>query len=561
MKNGRPPESPGSTIRALPVAGLAAAVATLWLAACSGEDTRGPESISSVSAAPIARGLERSGRITGTGGQPIAGAFVTMSNGDTGIETTVFTDANGEFALSAGNPSGTHSLIVRAPGYVRIETAAPDPDDSLALALQPDPEFRKGLPSSRWLDLLPAGDMKKEFVLNCGTCHGLAHDRITADGAPRNADLWYAGIAMMRALDAYSVIPPDFDDRRYAAWLAEHLSADDAAKLAPAPAADPAAVTGLTITEYPLPHGDSLPHDLVLGPDGRVWITAFFYDEIWALDPEAGDIQRFPVDDDPEVNAQPRALEFDGEGDLWIVNGGTEAVIRLHPDTGDYESFDIGMYAHSLDLDSEGNVWVNDYFAAEERIARLDRRTGEVTIVKVPSASLPEEQGLPLPYGLQIDGEDRLYSTQLAANTLVRYDIRTGEGTLYEMPVENAGPRRPGTGADGRLWIPEFNTGHVTAFDPQTGKFERVDLGLSTLGAYDVEVNAANGDVWITGSLDSSLLRYRADGGSVARIPLPTEPAYTRHIAIDSASGDVWSAYSSLPPATPKIVRLSFSAE
>jgi streptogramin lyase len=258
------------------------------------------------------------------------------------------------------------------------------------------------------------------------------------------------------------------------------------------------------------------------------------------------------------VNAQPRALEFDATGTLWVVNGGTEAVLRFDPGTGSYEEIPVGMYAHSLDIDPAGDIWVNDYFAPEERIARVAASDSAVTVLPVPPARRPASEGLPLPYGLQVDGVGRLYSTQLAANTLVRYDSRSGDGTLFEMPAPNSGPRRPGLDRHDGLWIPEFNTGYLARFDPEAERFERIRLGPSSLGLYDVEVNQANDDVWATGSLASTLIRYRPGDGSILSVPLPTEPAYTRHLAVDEASGDVWTAYSSLPAATPRVARLRF---
>ena len=63
--------------------------------------------------------------------------------------------------------------------------------------------------------------------------------------------------------------------------------------------------------------------------------------------------------------------------------------------------------------------------------------------------------------------------------------------------------------------------------------------------------------VWITGSLASSLLRFDMKTKQVENYPLPTEPAYMRHVQVDPGTGDVWSAYSSLPTAIPKVVRLS----
>ena len=187
----------------------------------------------------------------------------------------------------------------------------------------------------------------------------------------------------------------------------------------------------------------------------------------------------------------------------------------------------VRMHAHSLDLDTSGNVWVNDHFAAEERIAKVDARTGDVTVIGVPRSRRPASEGIPLPYGLQVDGNDRLHSTQLAANTLVVHDTRTGEAKPLAMPAENSGPRRPVLAPDGSLWIPEFNTGHITRFSPETEDFDRIYLGMPTIGAYDIEVDQRSGIVWTTGSLDSSLFRYDPSSGRIDRMMKSRLPAST----------------------------------
>jgi virginiamycin B lyase len=362
----------------------------------------------------------------------------------------------------------------------------------------------------------------------------------------------------MREMDAYDVIPPDFDDAKYAKWLATHLSDERIAAMEAPPPPDPAAVEGVVITEWTLPHPGELPHDLVLGPDERVWITGFWRGEIWALDPETGDIETFDVYEDrkKEVPAQTRALVFDDEGILWMINGGQNAVVRLDPKTEALETYDVGMYAHDIDLDSQGRVWFNDYFAEKERIGMLDPATGKVQTFELPSSDLPKAKGKPLPYGMNIDGKDRLFSSQLAANTLARYDIPTGEARLYEMPGSNVGPRRMAIGRDGKIWIPEYNTGRVTSFDPETEAFDTIDLGVGTAGIYDAAVNGKTGELWLTGSLDTSLWHVDPETKATARIPLPTEPALSRHMAVDPASGDVWVAYSSLPSAKVEVARL-----
>jgi len=495
-------------------------------------------------------------------GGPLSDVMVTATHADTGIAVSVFTAADGAYHIDGLAPG---AYRVKAWSQVRLgeETTAQVDDGWLELNLSApaDAMAARRAPSSQWLGLLPDSDKKREFIVNCTACHEIGWERLTdTEGAARSKEGWAQVIEMMRAIDEYELIPPDFDDDEYAAWLAESFSPENMSSFAPSEWELTDAVRTARITEYDLPKDDSLPHDLVLGPDGRLWITAFFYDLIWALDPKTGAYQTYQVKPAGESAwGQTRALKCDGQGILWIILGGTHQLVRLDPETGDIQSVDIGMYAHSLDIDSQGRIWFNDYFSKQERIGFYDPETGEVAGIDVPSAGLTEAQGLPLPYGLQVNRRDQLFSTQLAASTLVQYDIASGTGKLFEMPTPNAGPRRPALRADGAVWIPEWNTGHLTLFDPANESFTRYRVGPSSLGAYDVETDPRTGVVWITGALDSSMLRFDPATGAVDRFPLPTEPAYTRHLAVDPDNSDLWSAYASLPAVKPKLVHIQLA--
>jgi len=508
-------------------------------------------------------------------GQPAAGVMVrarpiTSGPEASGIETTVFTNSDGQYVITlTPGEYAVEGLGGETRGSDRVTVIA-DSRTPLDLALRPDPAFMERIPSSRWLALLPEGDMKKEFILNCASCHEIDAGRVLADGLPRDAEAWQTdkcaaretkdwmeALEMMRAIDEYNLLPPDFDDGAYAGWLASNMTTEKIKNITPRPAPDPEAMKGVVITEYPLPMEGSLPHDLVVGPDGRIWITAFFYDVIWALDPETGQTETYEIRaEDAEGWGQTRALVFDDKGYLWIVLGGTHELVRLDPRDRTFKTYDVGMYAHSLALDDRGRIWINDYFAEKEKIGVFDPETETVRHIDVPSANLTEAEGLPLPYGLQVDKRGLVYSTQMAANTLVVYDIKADKAKLYEMPADNSGPRRPAVGKDGKLWIPEWNTGYLTSFDPKTGAFKRYAIGPSALGAYDAEVDPNSGEIWVTGALSSSMFVFDPATEKTLEIPLPTNPGYTRHLAVDPKTGDLWSAYSSLPAAKPKVVRI-----
>ena len=312
-------------------------------------------------------------------------------------------------------------------------------------------------------------------------------------------------------------------------------------------------------TEYPVPQTPSLPHDLVVGPEGRVWVTAFYNNVLWALDPNSGAVESFPVNANPAVMGQVRALSFGPKGMLWTLLGGTESLVRLNPKDGSFETFPVGMYPHSIEIDSAGKIWFNDYLSASRRIGSMDPVSGEVKTVRIPGAPMEPGAGLPLLYGLQVDRGNVLWGTMLAANKIFRFDTASGATETFEMPAANSGPRRPGLAPDGSLWIPEFNTGMLTRFDPVTKHFDRHELGGSTLGPYDVAVDPGSGRVWAAAALGSALIRFDPASGRRDVFPFPTEPAYPRHIAIDSQTGNVWTTYSSMPDATPKIVRIELA--
>jgi streptogramin lyase len=510
-----------------------------------------------LSALPIqTQAGELGGSIT-DGGVPVGGGMVTARELSSGIEVTVFSAADGNYLLDR-LAAGAYVIDAKVAGKKTV-TAQQVIDEAtrgrLDFQVQADPDFRTLLPSAQWFSLLPEGTMKLEFILNCTSCHEISHARIFRNGTPRTAEDWAQAIALMRSIDIYGLTPPDFNDADYAAWLAQHLNAEAIAGLQAARLASGAALAA-RITEYPVPVTPSLPHDLVLGPDGRVWITGFYNNVVWALDPADGAIQSFPVNEKPDVMGQVRALSFDRKGMLWVLLGGTESLVRLDPADGSIRTFALGMYPHSIEVDSRGKIWFNDYISSGERIGSIDPATGKLEVMNLPSAGLTKEQGLPLLYGLQIDSKDVLWGTLLAANKLFRYDTRSGETKLYDMPAMNSGPRRPGMAPDDSVWIPEFNTGKVARFDPVSETFTRYELGSSSFGPYDVAVDPVSGHVWSAGSLASAMVRIDPATGRRDTFPFPTEPAYPRHMAIDAETGDVWTTYSSMPDAKPKITHI-----
>lgn len=250
-----------------------------------------------------------SGRITDDAGHALAGVFVTAQDAASHIETTVYSEADGRYLLPA-----------LAPGHYNLRAHHPRFDDAGAefdigqnavshnLSLRAAADALRHASTATWFAKVPDGAEKREFILNCMSCHEIAYGRIMKDGAPRTRQQWLDAFALMKSFDKYAVIPPDFDVAHYADWLTSAFNAESV-KHVPLPAlASPAAPA--EITEYPVPIASELPHDLVVGPDHRIWVTAFWNSLMWALDPATGRFEAFEVNDQPKVPAQVRALTF-----------------------------------------------------------------------------------------------------------------------------------------------------------------------------------------------------------------------------------------------------------
>lgn len=498
------------------------------------------------------------GKVTLPDGTTAASTAVTLTQAGSGIQHTVFTDTEGRYRFSQEGAKGW-KLSAALPGNSVITHELEAAGEAQDFKLAADPQAWQHSTSDNYLAMLPDGQMRRELILNCTTCHEMSASRIAPGGKPRDVNAWRAAIAYMRSLDVYKVVPPDFNDEQYAKWLAAAFTTETVRGIAAPKPIDAALAGRVEITEYPYPDQQDMPHDLVMANDGRVWTTGFFNGDVQVLDPATGAMRSYPVNGGKK-GGNVRALKFANDGKLWVVLGESKTVVRLDIATGKYQTFPVEMYAHDIELDSRGAPWVNDYLGKPERVARLDPVTGKLSVFPIKAPQLPASEGDPLPYGLQVDRQDILWGSQLAANTLFRLDPRTGKSQVFPMPETNSGPRRLALGLDGTIWIPEWNTGHLTGFDPRTNKFTRHKLGGGTIGLYDAEVDPRSGVVWVTGSLSSTMIRFDPRTGKIDTIPLPTRPGLMRHITIDPRNGDVWTAYADLPASSPKLVRIRVRA-
>ena len=488
---------------------------------------------------------------------PVPYAFVQARNNQ-GMTITVLSDQHGEYQI-ADLPAGQYSLSAHGFGYrrslteiVEVEALASSPQ-TIHLDLSPQADIASQVSGAEWLSLLPDDEATRQFILDCQGCHQLGWPRQAYNGWPM-AGQWETSIEKMHGYygprSEFPIIGP-MDIPQTAAWLAQYLT-DEATPPRPLPISPEA--QAMRITEYAFPGIG--PHDLVLDGNGQVIVTGMFSDDMYALDPHSGEFTRY----DLPPNANPRAVELDAQGAWWIVFGNPNQIAQFDPQTEELTTYSIGMYAHSIAIDSAGNAWANGHFRANPgKMVRINPQDRTSQVFDVPDNNTSNQTGLPISYDLRIDADDVVWGSDLNWNRIYKLEPQTGAVTHYELPNSTSGPRRFDFDADGNLWIPEFSGGRLAMFNPDSETFTEWATPTRNAEPYVVKVDQERNVVWIGYAAANRVARFDPVSETFVEYPLPTQFALIRHMAIDEATGDVWFSYHHVPTAQDMVARLKVS--
>ena len=425
-----------------------------------------------------------------------------------------------------------------ASGQSRASTATPD----LASAS-----------ASQRLRLLPDGEEKRRFILDCTGCHAFDARIAAPNGRARTAAQWDSATHRMLtyagARTGFPVISAAREPAPTAQWLARWITDSSLSTVAPS-----AAPGSPKVREYMMPMAQDLPHDVAVDAEGKVVITGMFSHRMYRLDPASGALESFDI---PVDRANPRAVVIDDRGAWWVLLGGPRRIGRRDPDLGVWKMYDIGMYPHSIGVDPAGRVWFNGHFTRDpEQIGFLDP-AGAITLRDVPPhPQLAKVDGGPIPYELRVAPDGAVWISELAGNRLVRHEPTANSFRVFDMPTSHSGPRRFDFDAAGIVWIPEYSGGKLARLDPATGRFTEWDLPVKDAAPYVVRVDRQRGDVWIgTGAADA-VFRFDPRAARFTSYDLPTRGALVRHLDIDPRTGVVWAAYGASPGVAARVARI-----
>lgn len=287
----------------------------------------------------------------------------------------------------------------------------------------------------------------------------------------------------------------------------------------------------VSLQTYPVPAGDH-PHDVAPAADGRrVWYTGQASGVLGSLDPASGQSERIPLGN----GSAPHGVIVGPDGNPWVTDGGLNAIVAVDALTKTVTVYPIPRKSANLNtasFDREGALWFTGQSGV---VGRLDRTTGNVTVVDAPRG--------PGPYGMHATPAGDVWFVSLAGSYLGHATYANGSIQIatYDPPTQGAGTRRVWSDSHAILWISEWNAGQVARFDPATQTWHEWKLPGGHPKAYAVSVDERD-DIWLSDFGANALLRFDPTTGSFASFSLPDPDAAVRQLL--GRPNEVWGAES-----------------
>jgi streptogramin lyase len=366
-------------------------------------------------------------------------------------------------------------------------------------------------------------------------------------------------------------------------------------QLIPEPLPWSAALAGTTITEWPTGDIFSQVHDMLVARNGLVYVADNIQDRLYEVDPKTNQVTVYRIPHRPgEKNGgllAGRLKEFQKhdstsnahslaessvDGHLFITPSAQRRLVEFDPDTKRFTLHEMeeGFYPHTIRVDPLDRVWFT--VALSNQVAMFDRKTGRFTMYDLPTRGfrewlnvrligfifkligwgvplsnwLPVDRaatGTPLPYGIDITPDGKVWFARLHTDEIGSIDPATGKVTMVATPFK--GPRRLRTDAEGNLWIVAFPESAIVRYEPATGRFTRFDLPVNPAGSdtpYSLNVDRPRGIVWVNGNQSDSLYTFDIASETWGVIPLPRRTSFTRDVEFDPA-GTAYTSISNFP--------------
>jgi streptogramin lyase len=421
--------------------------------------------------------------------------------------------------------------------------------------LRPTRNLPKQLSNAEWFVSFPGTNAQKKALLNCISCHNLdriVNSAYSADEFMQVFDRmtgYYPGSTPQHPQrlvgDARRNLGQGPGVKAMAEYLASiNLSKDEVWSYELKTLSRPTGrATRVVITEYDLPRKQVQPHDVVVDSDGIIWFSHFGEQFLGKMDPKTGKVWEYPI---PVLKAGfpvgTLDLKTDKAGNLWVGMMYQAGVARFDKQTETFKVWSLPKEwqtdaAQSGHLDPsaahvDGKVWVKN--SDRSQILRLDPETGQWE--NLGSFSDPSGKRLGV-YGIPADRDNNLYLLDFQSSNIGRIDAKTGKFTVYRGVIDNSRPRRGAVDEQNRLWFAEYGGNAIGMFDPKTEKIQEWVLPTPWGQPYDV-VTDKNGEAWTGSMMSDRVSRLDPKTGEFVEYLLP-KTTNIRRVFVDSSTSPV----------------------
>ena len=265
---------------------------------------------------------------------------------------------------------------------------------------------------------------------------------------------------------------------------------------------------------------------------GVIWVSGNGSNEIIRVDTNDLNFdtrtKEYWIDNADNINVTPHGI-LEMRGKVYWVELTGDHLGELDPDTGEMTRFPFpttGAGAHSAWADSRGQIWYT-YFASAGRIGRFDTGTKEFTEWDQPDGWSG--------YGIVVDRQDRVWAVGLHTHATRMYNQETQEWTSY--PMTNPA-RRLTWDANGKIWAAHYYGNTITMIDPVTDEVTSYELPLKDGNPYDIWFDADN-NLWIENGIYNSMVKFDQTTKQFTYFPFPELRAHTPKLDLDPA-GVMW---------------------
>lgn len=281
------------------------------------------------------------------------------------------------------------------------------------------------------------------------------------------------------------------------------------------------------VTYYPIQVGLGT-RDVAPADDGTVWFSCQFSGTVGHLDPKTGKYDLYPLG----PGSSPHGIITGPDGDLWITDGGQNAIVRVNPVDHKMTYFKTPQEKGNLNLntavfDHSGALWFtgeNGYYG------RLEPSTAKMEIFDAPKGEGP--------YGIAVTPQGTIWYSSFAGNYIAGIDPKSYEITVVDLPHPSpAGSRRIWSDSKGRLWLGTWGTGEIVRYDPADKSWAVYKMpGLGPRG-YSTYVDEKD-IVWVSEFMANSVIRF--DPATESFITFPSDKPISQLLQMNGKPGKVW---------------------